>query len=166
MEVRPKIKLKLSTADKIIESLGYLSIIALWSLTIMSYKNLPEIIPTHFNESGQADEFGDKRTILTLPAVATILFAGMTILNKFPHILNYLTKITEETALFHYTNAARMIRYLKLITVIIFGIIVFKTIQNAHGHAEGLGIWFLPIVLGLIIIPLIYFIFRSLKTEH
>ncbi len=87
MEERPKVKLELTTTDKVFELLGWLSIVAVWILTIKNYNNLPEIIPIHFNGSGQADGFGGKATILTLPIVSTILFIGMTVLNKFPHLL-------------------------------------------------------------------------------
>ena len=64
-----------------------------------------------------------------------------------------------------YTNATRLIRYLKLIVVLVLGLITFRTIQNANGDSEGLGIWFLPLIIGLIFIPLTYFIFKSLKVK-
>ena len=164
MEKRPIIKLELTTADKIFEIIGWLLTISLWGLTITNYANLPDTIPTHYNGAGQADGFGGKATILTLPLIATVLFVGMTILNKFPHIFNYPTNITQDNALRQYTNATRMIRYLKLIIVVIFGLIAFKTIQNANGQTNGLGIWFLPMTLGLIFIPLTYFVVKSLKA--
>ena len=166
MEERPKIKLELTTADKTLELIGWLSIIAIWWLTITNYAALPGTIPTHYNGAGQADGFGGKRTILILPLIATILFVGMTILNKFPRMFNYPANITKDNALRQYTNATRMIRYLKLIIVIIFGIIVFKTIQNANGQANGLGTWFLPFTLGLTFIPLTYFIIKSFKINQ
>jgi hypothetical protein len=102
---------------------------------------------------------------LTLPLVATVLFIGLTILNKFPHIFNYPTEITEDNALRQYTNATRLIRYLKVIIVVIFGLIAFETIRHANGQTEGLGIWFLPMTMGLIFIPLIYFLIKSTKTK-
>jgi uncharacterized membrane protein len=162
MEERPKIKLELTTADKTFEIIGWLLVISVWGLTITNYANLPETIPTHYNGAGQADGFGGKATILTLPLIATVLFVGLTILNKFPHIFNYPTNITQDNALRQY--ATRMIRYLKLIIVVIFGLIEFKTIQNANGQADGLGIWFLPMTLGLIFIPLIYFVVKLFKA--
>jgi hydrogenase-4 membrane subunit HyfE len=55
---------------------------------------------------------------------------------------------------------------LKFIIVIIFGLIAFKTIQNASGEADGLGIWFLPLTLGLIFIPLTYYIIKTLKIKQ
>jgi hypothetical protein len=112
---------------------------------------------------GQADGFGGKGNILTLPFIATTLFAGLTILNKFPHVFNYPINITADNALKQYTNAVRLIRYLKFIIVIIFGLIALQTIRNANGQTSGLGVWFLPLILGLIFIPLIYFVIKSFK---
>ena len=166
MSERPKLKLELTTFDKTLEILGWTSILAIWVLTITNYTNLPGTIPTHYNGVGQADGFGGKATILTLPLIATVLFIGLTILNKFPHIFNYPTNLTQDNALRQYTNATRMIRYLKLIIVVIFGLIAFKTIQNANGEADGLGVWFLPMTLGLIFIPLTYFVIKSYKTTR
>ena len=166
MGERPKLKLELTTFDKTLEILGWTSILAIWVLTITNYTNLPNTIPIHYNGAGQADGFGGKATILTLPIIATVLFIGLTILNKFPHIFNYPTNITQENALRQYTNATRLIRYLKLIIVVIFGLIAFKTIQNASGEADGLGIWFLPLTLGLIFIPLTYFVVKSFRDKQ
>jgi uncharacterized membrane protein len=165
MEEPPEIKLELTITDKIFEILGWISLVAVWVFTITNYNNLPDIIPIHFNGAGQADGFGGKATILTLPIVSTILFTGMTVLNKFPHLFNHPTNITKENKLRLYTNATRLIRYLKLILVIIFGIIVFKTIQNVNGEADGLGNWFTPITVGMIFIPVIYFVIRAYEAD-
>lgn len=166
MEERPKFKIELTTTDKIFEIIGWLLILGVWGLTIINYSNLPDTIPIHFDGAGQADGFGGKATILTLPLIATILFVGLTVLNNFPHIFNYPTNITKDDALKQYTNATRMLRYLKLIIVIIFGIIAFKTIQNANGQTDGLGTWFLPLTLALIFIPLTFFVVKSFKTKQ
>jgi uncharacterized membrane protein len=165
MEERAKIKLELTATDKAVEIAGWISVLAVWCLTIVKYNSLPDIIPIHYNAAGVADGFGGKATILTLPLISTILFVGLTFLNKFPHIFNYPTNITKENALRQYTNATRLIRYLKFILVVVFGFISFKTIQNAHGKAEGFGVWFLPLFLGLIFIPLVFFIVKSVKVK-
>lgn len=164
MNERLKISLHLSTADKTFEILGWVSIFAIWTLTITNYSNLPDTIPTHYNGSGQADGFGGKATILTLPLIATVLFVGMTVLNKFPHVFNYPTKITVDSAMLQYTNATRMIRYLKFVIVVIFGLITFQTIRHANGQANGLGAWFLPLTLAFVFIPLTFFVIKSIKT--
>jgi hypothetical protein len=165
VEERPKIKRELTPADRIAEFAGWLCIAAFWGLIATKYAALPPVISTHYNAAGHADGSGAKATILILPVIATVLFAGMTLLNQFPHIFNYPVKITKENALIQYTNATRMIRYLKLVIVVIFGFIAFQTIQAAGGHADGLGIGFLPLTLGLAFIPLTYFIIKSFKAR-
>lgn len=164
MKKRPKIILELTTTDKAFEILGWISILSIWVLTTINYPNLPDNIPIHFNGLGQPDGFGGKVNILTLPLIATILFIGMTILNKFPHVFNYPTNITADNALGQYTNATRMIRYLKLIIVVIFGLIELQTIRNVNEQTSGLGVWFLPLTLGLIFFPLTYFVVKSLNS--
>jgi uncharacterized membrane protein len=165
MNKNPKIKLQLTKTDNILELLGWVAICGIWTLTLLNYFELPEIIPTHYNGAGKADGFGNRTNILTLPIVSTILFIGMTILNKYPHIFNYPTEITDKNALHQYNNATRMIRYLKLIIVIIFGLIVFRTVQNANDNADGLGIWFLPLIMGMIFTPIILFLIGASKDK-
>ncbi|MGJ8594111.1 MAG: DUF1648 domain-containing protein [Aquaticitalea sp.] len=166
MDNRPRLKLQLSPTDKMLEIFGGMSIVGIWSLALINYVELPETIPIHYNAAGEADGFGNKVNIFALPLVSTILFIGMTILNKYPHVFNYLKEITKDNAVHQYTFATRLIRYLKLTIVLIFGLIVIRTIQNANGNANGLGAWFLPLTLGLIFIPMIYFLIRGNRNKQ
>jgi uncharacterized membrane protein len=131
----------------------------------MSYSSLPDTIPTHFNAAGEADGFGRKASIVSLPVVASLLYIGLTLLNRVPHSFNFPTPVTQDNALPQYTNATRMIRYLKLILVVVFAGISYQTIQQANGTGEGLGIWFLPLTLVLIFMPLLYFVIKSFQTK-
>ncbi len=164
-EERPKLKIQLTPTDHVIELLGWGVLLALWVWTGTSYSSLPDTIPTHFNAAGEADGFGRKVSIVGLPVIATLLYIGLTVLNRFPHIFNFPTPITQGNALRQYTNATRMIRYLKLILVLVFTGISYQTIQQANGTSEGLGIWFLPLTLGLIFMPLLYFVIKSFQTK-
>lgn len=162
---RPKITLIPTTADRLVELLGLLILLTLWGWTFSHFSTLPETIPTHFNAAGEADGFGRKASIIGLPVIATLLFIGLTVLNRYPHSFNYPTAITQDNALRLYTLATRMLRYLKLVLVLVFGGIEFMTIQHATGKAAGLGVWFLPLTLVLIFIPLIYFVINSIKEK-
>lgn len=155
MKERPKIKVKRTLADQAVEIGSLFLIFALWIFVYSHYDNLPKTIPTHFNGAGIADGFGDRWMIFTLPGIATTLYIALTILNRFPDLYNYSTEITLENALDQYTNTTRLMRYLKLIIVVIFGLIAFQTIRHANGQTEGLGIWFLPLTMGLIFIPIL-----------
>lgn len=162
---RPKIKVILSTTDKIVEILGWIILLVLWGWTFTHYSSLPDTIPTHFNAAGEADGFGTKVSIIALPVIASLLFIGITVLNRYPHSFNYPTAITQDNALRLYTLATRMLRFLKLVLVVVFGGIEFMTIQHATGKAAGLGVWFLPLTLVLVFLPLIYFVIKSIKVK-
>ncbi len=155
-EERPIYKIELSLLDKLLDILGWLILLLFWLMTVLNYSNMPDTIPTHFDLSGKPDSFGNKSTIFILPILCSILFVGMTILNKFPHIFNYPTKITSRNAESQYTIATRLIRYLKLIVILTFSTIGLMTSLTANNKLSGLGIGFLSVFLGLIFIPLIY----------
>jgi len=157
-------KTHLTKADKFIEILGWALVFTVWFFTIASYSGLPETIPIHYSFSGEADAFGGKGNIFTSPLVATIFFTGLTILNKFPKLFNYPNNISSEDARRLYRNASRLIRYLKLFLVIIFGLGSFQTIRIAIGQSSELGVWFLPLTLGLIFLPIIYFLIKGSRT--
>lgn len=164
MKNRPRHKIKLNNVDWTFEIVGLTLLLTTWGWTLYNYNQLPDIIPTHYDFSGVADKFGDKWLILTLPLVATTLFVGLTILNKFPHIFNYPSVITVDNALKQYTLATKFIRHLKTSITAIFGIISFQTIRHSLGLSDGLGIWFIPIMLGLVFIPIFYFLIKS--SQH
>jgi uncharacterized membrane protein len=164
-EERPKLNIQLSPTDQVLELLGWGVLLALWIWTGMSYSSLPDTIPTHFNAAGEADGFGRKASIVSLPVVASLLYIGLTLLNRVPHSFNFPTPVTQDNALPQYTNATRMIRYLKLILVLVFAGISYQTIQQANGTGEGLGLWFLPLTLVLIFMPLLYFVIKSFQTK-
>ena len=82
MNKRPRMKLQLNQTDKILEVLGWVSVVGIWALTLTNYSILPEIIPIHFNGAGKADGFGNKTHIFVLPIISSLLFIGFTILNK------------------------------------------------------------------------------------
>jgi uncharacterized membrane protein len=155
---RPKIRIWLTLFDLIIEIAGLVAVLAIWILLLATYSRLPDVIPIHFNSLGQVDNFGEKSEIFMIPAIATVLFVGMTILSRFPHVFNYPVKITENNAFMQYRNAARMIRCLNLSIVLVFEYIVLHTVLNT---GKSIGIWFAPFSLALIFVPVIYFMVKS-----
>jgi uncharacterized membrane protein len=165
MEKRPRIKIENTSLDRVVDLAGWLVLAGLWLMILLNYADLPDTIPTHFNAAGKVDDYGSKSTIFLLPVIATLLYGGMTRLNLFPHIFNYTKKITAENALAEYTNSTQMMRYVKLVIVFLFTIIVFKTIQTANGKSEGLGIWFLPLVLVLALALFLVYLLRFYRTK-
>lgn len=165
MKHRHKIDLNLTITDKIIETMGWIGLISVWIFTLLNYSKLPAQIPIHYNLAGEADSFGSKWYIILLPIVATILFLGMTVLNKYPHRFSYPAIITPHNAVSQYTNATRMIRFLKVSIVLIFGLITYETLKYVDGEVNGLGTWSLPLILVLVFIPIAYFIVLGARRD-
>ena len=165
MEKRPKIKIELSNADKMLEIGGWAILLVLWYYTIIEYNAFPSIIPTHFNFQGQIDDYGSKATIILIPLIITILFIGLTFLNKYPHIFNYPTKVTEQNAEQLYTIATKMMRYLKFGLLALFSYIFYMIILSATGNYNGMGFWFLPLIIVLIFVPIIFSLIKMSKMK-
>lgn len=162
---RPEIKPKLSAFDKLIEALGYSAVVAIWALALVHYGKLPAMVPIHYNAAGQVDRLSDRSSVLVLPLLATVIFGALTMLSSAPNIFNYPVAITKENAARQYANASRLIRFLKLGIVVIFGLITFRTVQIALKQATGLGAWFIPVALGVLFIPILVFIVKAVKMK-
>jgi uncharacterized membrane protein len=153
MTPRPRIALAMNPLDYTLEALGAVVLLVQWVGVVYYFEALPAVIPVHYNGAGVADGFGDRWMILTLPALATVLYAGLTALTRFPHVLNYAVEITLENARVQYGIAVQMLRQLKVSVVLLFGALAFQTIRHAQGATEGLGAWFLPAALALVLAP-------------
>lgn len=120
MNEKPKLKLSLTSSDKLLNVISKVLLIFLWIAAIFFYFNLPDIIPTHFNFRGKPDRFGNKLTIFILAILGTIFYFGLSALIRRPHFFNYPVKITKENAAQQYGNATTTIRYLKSVCLAIF----------------------------------------------
>lgn len=160
METRPQISIVKTGIAYSLEILGFLIVLSAWFLVLWNYADLPETIPIHFNFSGVADRYGDRIMIFTLPGIATVIFLLLWFLvNRKPYrlFLNYPVKITEENALIQYRLMLRMIRILNCGIMLVFVLIVKKTIHVAltSDVGQGGGIYFLIIIGVLIFLPIL-----------
>src|ERR1043165_6021319 len=109
----PKIKIHLSVTDWIVEAVAGACIVALLGLVIVNYSLIPDLIPRHFNFSGQVDGTGKKSNLLVLPLIGIITYVSLTAAPKFPQFINYPFEFSKETAEKHFHNALRLLRVLK-----------------------------------------------------
>jgi uncharacterized membrane protein len=161
---RPLIKIPLTLTDKIMEMIGILVLVTFWFFTLTNYKQLPEIIPTHFGSGGIPDGFGSKWTILLLPIVGALFYIGLSIFSRYPHKFNYSVTITEANAEKQYTIVTRMLRVMKIMLLLVFFVLDYKTIQIALSLPDLFGRWFLLLVFALVFVPIFYFLIQSSKN--
>lgn len=163
--VRPVLELPRSAFENSLEFLAALGILLMFAMLAQYWPSLPERIPSHFGVSGQPDAWSGKSTLLILPVIAAVLYAGLTVLSRYPHLYNYAWPITEANAAAQYRLARQMIIVLKTEIVWIFAYVDWQTIQTALGRARGLGQAFLPIFLVMIFGSLGFYLYKGFQAR-
>ncbi|GEM54711.1 hypothetical protein B0A58_01020 [Flavobacterium branchiophilum NBRC 15030 = ATCC 35035] len=149
-----KITSKLNPTEQMIEVLGFILLLAYCSTIYISYHKLPAKIPIHYNIKGEIDHYGSKNTIFILPFIAILLYI-------LPLILNKKNKDKDLDTFENDVNIDKLVRFVKIIIIIIFFSIDYFTIESALGKSQGLGKWFLMIMCGILLIPIVYFGYKS-----
>ena len=162
---RPKIDVPLEPLDVIIDITSIMIYTLMIIYTVISYSDLADTIPTHFNASGEADGFGDKATIWILPVIGIVIYSSLFVLNKYPHAHNYMVNITEDNAFKNYRLSTRLVRFTNLFLAIIFAFIHYVSIEKGKGNAIELGSWFTPIIIGISIISPLFIIVYQQKIN-
>ncbi|MDK2909930.1 MAG: hypothetical protein PWR20_1497 [Bacteroidales bacterium] len=161
---KPRFRPELRFIDRVLDALVLLSLVVLWTISFKAYQQLPTSIVVHFDAAGQPDGFGHKWSILIMPGLATVLAISMFVINRFPYIFNYPVKITPENALFQYTMATRLMRWINLLTTILLGMVNWMMIASASGHFSKLWIAVILVFTVLMFVPfIIYMVIASRK---
>lgn len=166
MDSNQRMKIELTTSDRVLDFAIWLVLVSLWTLTICNYSNLPEIIPSHFNASGQVDGFAKKESIFILPSVISILIIGMKILGKFPRLSSYGKNIAAENYNEQLKLGTRISRTITLGIAMLFFFITYEVIQNGMGKSVGLGRWFNSLIVLIILIPITLLLFKTSKPKQ
>ncbi|MFZ3591221.1 DUF1648 domain-containing protein [Bacillus sp. DJP31] len=164
LQSRPILEIKKTPLEKILDILAILLFV--WNLVylLMEWSSLPGTIPIHYNALGIVDGYGDKSTVWILPVVGIILWIGLTTLERFPHVYNYM-HLTQENVERQYKNARLMINVTKNFVLALFVYLDLKMIQVAYGNETGLGASFLPITLTLTFGLTTFFIIQSFRLK-
>ncbi len=150
---RPKIQIPLTQLDVVLEVIAVLLLLFIWIYPAMNYAQLPETIPTHFNAKGEADDWGNKLFIWLVPTITTFSYVLIVVLNRFPHMHNYMVNITKENAFKNYQLSTRILRIANLFVLIIMTLAITEMINKALGGSLNLiGI---PFLIGTLVIPAI-----------
>lgn len=159
---RPKINVPLEGFDIILDLLSATILILLIVYAIISYSELPDTIPSHFNAKGEVDAYSNKSILWLLPGLSVILFFGLYVLNKYPHIHNYMVNITEENALKNYRLSTRIVRFTNLFVMVIFGIVMHSIIESAKNNNSNMNNWILPFIIGFsTLLPIAILIYQK-----
>lgn len=156
--IRPILQIPRSSLEIALDISSGLGVLMMIFIIIDYWPMLPDSIPRHFGFDGKPDAWSGKGLLLLFPGLGAVLYAGLTVLCKFPHLFNYPWPITETNAASQYGRARTLLGFLETEIIGIFVFLEWKTVQVALGNAEGLGANFLPLFLLTIFITIaVYF---------
>jgi len=150
---RPVIEVPKRPVDKSIDLLGFGAILFMFIFGAMNYGGF----------DGDPTQWSPKPILWLLPFIGLITWSGMYLLNKVPHIFNYLNPITPENALYQYTTATRFLRYLNTGIALIFANLFASMIQEGLGYQDGLSMMFLPVMIVALLGSILIYIFNASK---
>jgi len=142
--------------------LDFIAILALGVMAWVLYASwavLPQKVPVQFGTSGTPDAWGSKTILLGLMGIALVVYLGLTLVGRIPHLYNYPYPVTEANAERQYLLARSLVVALRTEIVVVSAYIERQTIRVATirvalGRAEGLGqaaiLIFLALVFGTI----------------
>jgi uncharacterized membrane protein len=160
-EKRPILDIPRSYLEMMLSGAALIGLITLLSLVLSYWPRLPDVIPTHFGFSGEADAWGSKGMLWILPVAALFIYIALTGVSYFPHLYNYPWAITAENAQRQYIFSRTFLGFLKTEIVWFFTYIEWITIQVSLGTKAGLGSSFLPVFLIIIFGTLIIYMIMA-----
>lgn len=139
-----KFKIKRSKLDIITEIGCLVCLFGLLIYFVLNWGGFPDEIPGHYNAAGEIDRWGSKTELFILPVVSLVLYAFLSLLERFPQIWNTGVTITEENRERVYRTLKNMVQLLKLSMVIFF--VIMSYIQSTAQSISGWFILFFMII--------------------
>ncbi|QUW20267.1 DUF1648 domain-containing protein [Sporosarcina sp. Marseille-Q4063] len=164
MNNRPILNLKITPLELFLNVITLAAFVGTIVYLISSWTIIPSEIPAHYNAAGEVNRWGSKGEILILPITALLMWIGMTFLEKFPHVYNYMN-LTKDNARAQYLNGRLLVNVLKNECVLLFSYLTWKGIQVAIGEHDSLGAWSSPVFLLIIFGSMVYFIMKSVRLS-
>ena len=162
---RPKITIKKSKLDRVLEILSFVLILSSALIILIYYNQLPGELPIHFN-TPQKDPngYGKKSLLWQLPIILGIIVLIITRLSQYPYVFNYPIKISPENAEYNYKIASQMLRVLATAISFACFVLTLTSILNGLGLYPELVNYIYPLLLGSLFgIPVIYLVIILFK---
>jgi uncharacterized membrane protein len=136
------------TVREVIALLGLLLAIA---VVADFYSRLPERIATHFNAEGVANGFGGRATLWLLVGIALLLYVTLSAIERIPRVVNLKKPLAPEREKVVLAESMAMVGWIKVEICWMFAYICLAMVRNGMGLQVGLGRWFLPVTLVVVL---------------
>jgi uncharacterized membrane protein len=161
---RPRLSLRRGPGERVAEVVGGVLMSAFVVFAVVMVPRMPASVPVHFGLDGRPDGWGSPGSLLVIPALAALFYAGLSVLQRYPEIYNYPTAVTPENAESLYRAGRQFVLGTKLFVVANFAVLFYGLISAAVGGPSILGAWYVPTVFGALICLLAVAVVRMLRA--
>ena len=132
------------------------------------YSRLPERIATHFNAEGMANGLGARSTLWVLVGIAVLLYLILSIVGSLQGVVSLKRPLAPEREKVVLAESMAMVGWIKAVICWMFASICLAMVRNGMGLQVGLGAWFLPVTLAVVLGTCTFYllrIFRAIRGE-
>ena len=136
-------------------------LLVMFLLVALYWKQLPELIPTHYGIDGRPDSWGGRGAVLLLPLLSLFLFASLTGARFLPdRMYNIPVAVTEE-------NRERLLGLSRQLLSVLKPCLIMALLPMVVCQVRGLPlpVWYMAVLLLLIFAPVIVYCIRMVKNK-
>ena len=111
------------------------------------YSRLPERIATHFNGEGMANGFGAKSTLWVLVGIAVLLYLILSVVGSLQGVVSLKEPLAPDREKVVLAESMALVGWVKAEVCWMFAYICLAMVRNGMGLQRGLGAWFVPVTL-------------------
>jgi uncharacterized membrane protein len=115
------------------------------------YTRLPERIATHFNGEGVANGFGARSTLWVLVGIAVLLYLILSGVGSLQGVVRLKRPLAPEREKVALAESMALVGWIKAEVCWMFAYICLAMVRNGMGLQVGLGWWFLPVTLVVVL---------------
>ena len=160
--MKEKIRIRKTPYIRWISRISWVLLVIYMVWFVYRWRQLPQTVPLHFGFDGTPDRWGGKESLWMTPALALAVFAGLTVILRFPGIWNTGFKpVTEENREWVYQNLASMLVSVRLGAEVILMYSSWKGMTDYR-----MGGWFWLIWFAVLFGPVIFFTVRMSRPPE
>ena len=127
------------------------------------YSRLPERIATHFNAEGVANGFGARSTLWVLVGIAVLLYLILSVVGSLQGVVRLKRPLAPEREKLVLAESMAMVGWIKLEVCWMFAYLCLAMVRNGMGLQVGLGWWFLPVTLVVVLGTCAFYMVRIFR---
>jgi hypothetical protein len=162
---RPKLSIPYTKLDIYCEFVAALALAGLAAYLFATWTKLPAQIPVHFDIMGQPDRWAGRNSIFTTFGIMIALYAGLTIIQRFPHVYNYPFGLTPQNVHRQYQLARQFLALIKTEIICFFTCVQWGIMNMAQGRFRTLGLWLALVLIAALLGAFIQYFIRAKKAN-